>query len=300
MGAPRPDSPIDQPDGTVTLPGPEEPSSPSIPDIWRKIGPQGRLMAMRAAELDAYRRLAEQLRGFKITSQTSVRDFVTQYDDINTELNTTLRGAKTVHIYYHDDEPIVEITKEIPWQKIIATIRDSYTIHVEDSDEVKQSVFREVSERVEKKYFRATGMGIPPERFVARAQTVMKVATPDWVSQSISAKGEGVIENKGNPAQAKLMAFRAAELDAKSKLAKLIGGLTLEGSTSVGQFITQHDEVRTQVDAVIDGSYIKNKEEGKDTVTVTVEAPGARVWNALSDQVNAGEKKEVRQETVTE
>jgi len=298
-GAPRPDAPIDQADGTVCQPGQEEYPSPSIPDLWRQIGPQGRLMAMRAAELDAYRRLAEQLRGFKITSTTSVRDFVTESDEVATDLNTTLRGAKTVHVYFHKDEPIVEVTKEIPWEKIIATIRESTTTHIKNNH-IKDSVFREVTERVEKKYFRATGMGIPPERFVDRGRSAMKVAPPAWLSKPISATGEGVIKNEGNAAQAKLMATRAAELDAKRKLAALVGGLEVQGSTKVRDFVGKRDEIRTELDAVIDGAYIKNTQVGTDTVKVTVEVPGARVWNVIADELGSAGSATSQQEEKTE
>ncbi len=293
MGAPRPDTPIDQPDGTVSIPAAEPTlSTQHLPSLWRQIGPQGRLLAMRAAELDAYRRLGEQLRGFKITSNTSVKDFITQSDEIATELNSTLRGARTVHVFFHDDEPIVEVTLEIPWEKVIATIRDSVTTHIKN-DHIQDSAFRETTTRVEKKFFRATGMGIPPERFLERAKPpAMKIAPPEWMSKPLSATGEGVIDTKGgNPAQAKLMATRAAEVDAKQKLAKLIGGLTLGSNSLVSNFIAQHDQIRTELDAVIDGAYLKNTETGADTVKVTVEIPGIRVWKVIADELQVQDKQ---------
>jgi hypothetical protein len=291
MGAPRPDTPIEQPDGTVSQPAREPTlSTQNLPSLWKQIGPQGRLLAMRAAELDAYRRLAEQLRGFKITSNTSVKDYIAESDEIATELNSTLRGARTVHVFFHDDEPICEVTLEIPWQKVIATIRDSVTTHI-NNNHSQESAFRETTTRVEKKYFRATGMGIPPERFMERARRVMKIAPPEWMSKPISATGEGVIDNKGNPAQAKLMATRAAELHAKEKIAKLIGGLTLSNNTQVSSFIAQNDQIRTELDAVIDGAYVKNTVTGTDTVKVTVEIPGARVWKVIADEMQVQEKR---------
>jgi hypothetical protein len=285
-GAPRPDNPIDQPDGTVSEAVPEDLPTPSIPNLWKKIGPQGRLMAKRAAELDAYRRLGEQLRGFRISSKTSVRDFVTEYDDIQTELNSTLMGAREVHVYYHSDEPIVEVTMEIPWQKVLATIRDAVTTHIKD-DHIKKSVYNETTSRVEKKYFRATGMGIPPERFLERAKPAMIIAPPDWMSKPITATGESVIDAKnGNSQQAYLMAARGAELDAKRKLAETIGELQVQNEQSVGNFITKHDVIRTQMDTVIDGAYVKKTEKMDGKVRVTVEIPGSRVWNVLSSEMH--------------
>jgi hypothetical protein len=285
-GAPRPDQPIDVPEGTVSQPGPEDYPTPSVPSLWLRIGPQGRLMAQRAAELDAYRRLAEQLQGFQISSSTSVRDFVTESDQIATNLNTTLRGARIVHVFFHRDEPICEVTLEIPWQKVIATIRDSVTTNIHN-DHIRDSVFRETTTRVEKKYFRATGMGIAPERFMSRATAAMEVAPPDWINQSFKATGQAAIDTKNeNQAQAKLMAQRAAELDAKRNLAQMVAGLSVQSSTTVKDFMTEHDAVRTEMSAVIDGAYVKGKPVFSDgQVTVTVELPAARVWKVVADEM---------------
>lgn len=290
MGGPRENRPIDQLDGTVDTPAPERLPAPHVPELWQKIGFRGRLMAERAAELDCYRRLAEQLRGFKITSNTSVRDFVAEADEINTELNTTLLGARKVCTYFHADEPIVEVTMEIPWQKVIATIRDSYTTHIRNKH-IKENVFHELSSRVEKKYFRATGMGIPPERYMGAVASTMRNVPPEWMNKPISATGQAVIENKGNATQAKLMAARAAELDAKRRLALAVGGLQLSANSYVSDFITQNDQVKSQIDAVIDGAYVKDTKTLKDSVKVTVEIPGARIWKVISEEMTVQQKR---------
>jgi hypothetical protein len=290
MGAPREDGPIDQPDGTVNAPAPEKLASPTLPGLWKNVLPRGRMMAILAARNDAYRRLAEQLRGFKITSNTSVRDFVAESDQINLELNTTLLGAREVYTYFHDDEPIVEVTVEIPWQQVIATIRDSYTIHIKNNH-IKENVFDELSSRVEKKYFRATGMGIPPERYMGTAASEVRNAPPDWMNKPISATGQAAIRNRSNSTQAKLMATRAAELDAKRLLAIAVGGKPIDGNTCVADFIVKHDEIKSQLDAVIDGAYIKNTKVINDLVKVTVEVPGARVWKVISDEMTVQQKR---------
>ena len=54
------------------------------------------LMAKRAAKVDALRNLAEQLKGVRITSDSYVRDFVTQSDEMRARLNTFIQGARVV------------------------------------------------------------------------------------------------------------------------------------------------------------------------------------------------------------
>ena len=55
---------------------------------------QARVMARRAATVDAYRQLIEQVKGLQLDSQTYVRDFVAESDVIATDLDNFLKGAR--------------------------------------------------------------------------------------------------------------------------------------------------------------------------------------------------------------
>lgn len=57
-----------------------------------------RLMALRAARLEAMRDLAEQVHGLRLDSRTTVRDAVAVSDRIDATVQGTLRGARTVRI----------------------------------------------------------------------------------------------------------------------------------------------------------------------------------------------------------
>jgi hypothetical protein len=57
---------------------------------------QGKLMARRAAISDARRNLLEQIKGAQLSSETYVRDFITQYDEINSQVNGLVAGAQVV------------------------------------------------------------------------------------------------------------------------------------------------------------------------------------------------------------
>lgn len=59
---------------------------------------QQKLMAMRAARVDAYRALAEQVYGFRVSGSTSVSGFATQSDNIRTYVDAVIRGARLVSI----------------------------------------------------------------------------------------------------------------------------------------------------------------------------------------------------------
>jgi len=67
-----------------------EPQDPSMTSAEKA------LMARRAAKVDALRNLAEQVRGVRITSDSYVRDFITQSDEIKARVNTFIQGARVV------------------------------------------------------------------------------------------------------------------------------------------------------------------------------------------------------------
>ena len=59
---------------------------------------QQKLMAMRAAQVDAYRNLAEQVYGFRIWGNTAVSAFATQNDSVRSYVDAFIRGAKIVNV----------------------------------------------------------------------------------------------------------------------------------------------------------------------------------------------------------
>ena len=73
---------------------------------------QGKLRAARAAQLDAMRKLAEQIYGLTISSETTVRDFVTENDEIDTHVDALLAGAVSEEPVFSGD--LASITVSLP------------------------------------------------------------------------------------------------------------------------------------------------------------------------------------------
>jgi hypothetical protein len=59
---------------------------------------QKRLLAIRAARMEAMRELAEKIHGLKVEGQTSIAEMVVQNDTLRTSVAGTIRGARTVRI----------------------------------------------------------------------------------------------------------------------------------------------------------------------------------------------------------
>jgi hypothetical protein len=71
--------------------------------------PQARPMALRAAQLDAYRNILEVVKGVRVSSTTLVEDYVTKSDIIRTKVDGLVKGAQIVKKEYLSDGT-VEVT----------------------------------------------------------------------------------------------------------------------------------------------------------------------------------------------
>ena len=65
--------------------------------------PNARPMALRAAQVDAYRNLLEIVQGVRIDSNTVVKDFMTESDTIRASVEGLVKGAKVMNKEYLSD-----------------------------------------------------------------------------------------------------------------------------------------------------------------------------------------------------
>jgi hypothetical protein len=83
--------------------------------------PQGRPMALRAAQIDAYRNLLETVQGVQIDSQTTVKDFAVESDVINASVSGLVKGASVVDKSYLSDGT-VEVTVRMPLSGVVRAV----------------------------------------------------------------------------------------------------------------------------------------------------------------------------------
>ena len=283
MGAARPDLPPGVPGGDIPMPPGVSAPPPEVPRLWKSIPPNERLMAAKAAERDAQRKLIERIKGLRVSSETHVRDFVAESDVIDTEARATMTGMHQVgKPYYHDDEMIVEVTCEVPVESVITTIKELHKRHYK-GDKVSGMDIENVTQELKTQTFQATGMGVPRPAAIKTVSTSMHEPMPDWISENVRAEGNGVApKDAQSDAQGRLMAARAAELDAKRKLGERVMGFMIDSSTSVKDFITAHDQIGTQLNGYMTGAHVvSTKFDDVGTATVTVEMPAMQVWEVV-------------------
>lgn len=285
-GAPRAEVPAGYED-VGDLPSGYAPTL-SIPAIWKSVGPQARLMAERAARVDAQRRLLERIKGLRLTSDTLVRDFITESDEIRTHARGLVIGAREVSRYLHHDELIVEVTMEVSIEKVFTKIKELHTQYYKGNT-IRTTDIVNIKKTTKRDWVRETGSGVPAPKFLKQARA-SGIDMPDWMGERISARGQGTDPNM-NSAQGKLKAARAATLDAMRRLAEEIYGLSVSSSTTVRDFITEHDEIATQVQAMLAGAVAGDPNFSGDVATVEVSMPASDVWSVIHQHILIVERR---------
>lgn len=97
----------------------------------------------------------------------------------------------------------------------------------------------------------------------------------NWSNGIVTAKGSGVPPaNAANPAQARLMAERAAISDARRNLLEIVGEVRVDAASTVGTLMTKKDVIMTRVSGIVKGSTVTQRRYLDDgSVEVTVEMP---------------------------
>ena len=117
--------------------------------------------------------------------------------------------------------------------------------------------------------------------------TASALAAANWDSAMVTAEGTGVAPPTAyNSVQARMLARRAAIVDAYRQLAEQIKGVNVDADTTVENMMVTSDVVRTHVSALVQGARIvdeKTLSEGGYSVTLQVSMFG--VSNSLAAAV---------------
>ncbi|MBX5483411.1 MAG: LPP20 family lipoprotein [Myxococcaceae bacterium] len=116
-----------------------------------------------------------------------------------------------------------------------------------------------------------------------KAESKKSEAGVNWEGQVIKATGSGAPDMKAaNPAQARLGAERAAQMDAFRNLLEQVKGIQISAGRTVGDAMASNDEIRGKVEGVIRGFKITAKRYFSDSgVEIDVEVPLAALTGAL-------------------
>ena len=252
---------------------------------WEGVTARGRLMAQRAALADAYRNMGERVKGLRIDSQTYVRDFVADSDQVNTYLNTFIQGVRPISPYRYTPEGICEVDVQLKIQQIVKQLKTiQKKIRGWNVIRYKTIKIEKILDYAPPKVIRVTGSGVPPEKYkIKGGSSSIKEDMPSWAGSSLRATGTGLPPDGVSGTEARLLAERAAEVEAKRNLAELVYGVNIDSVTTVRDFIVQHDEIIAGIDVHINGAQIVDRRYFDDnSVEVDVELTLGGIWEIVS------------------
>jgi hypothetical protein len=220
---------------------PTEEEGPVLPEIWLKAGPRERLKATRAAELDADRLLAERIYGLQVDSETTVQDLAAGDDKIAGAVSATLVGSITTEAPEYLPDGRVQVVRAVKIREVIDTLnRVIKGKRLEDGSLVTTS-----------------------------DNTKTNRTTNDKI---IDVMGNAALP--GSEGHQKIMAKRAAEMDAYRRLAGRMMGVKIEGNTTIRDFALENDEILASLSQVLKAATptaIKyNKSDGSCEVTMEI------------------------------
>jgi hypothetical protein len=109
-----------------------------------------KILAKRAAEADAYRKLGERLLGVKVTSDTTVKDLAIKSDEVVKTMAGLVKGAEVTEIQFQSDGACA-VTMQVNLGDVVRTITRTVKGKTTVEDSIKQDLVSE------------TGVGAPPE-----------------------------------------------------------------------------------------------------------------------------------------
>lgn len=207
---------------------------------------QEKLLAKNAALRDGQRNLLEQIKGLRIDGSSTVRDFVTQSDQINTAMSQWLRGATIVPGSETWDGELYRLEVQVTLEQVRAAIEQVQRTYPSGRTYVTENMItlnREVTIKAQGQgSTRAAAMGQPagaPPAYGGVAAIVPRQVPPGWENVTV---------------QGRLLAERAAKTDAMRKLAERIRGVHIDANTTVRDFVTQADVINAQFQARLVGA----------------------------------------------
>jgi hypothetical protein len=139
-----------------------------------------RVMAKRAAEMDVYRRLVERAAGVQITSDSTIRDFAVESDEIKAAFGNMVKFAEIKAITYHDDNS-AEVTASMKIGQLVRVIAKTVAADGKVIKAIESSKQMEIEE---------TGTGAPPAAGEKMSATTAPSTTEIdlMISEALSAE----------------------------------------------------------------------------------------------------------------
>jgi len=254
-------------------------------NYWDRVPPGARLMAKRSAEIDAYRKMGERLKGVRISSNTIVKDFIAESDEIRSAFNSFIRGGQFIGKPRYKAEGVVEVTLRIRQDRLIQTLSRICESKYYGM-EWQPGQFRKCSNSTPQ-VIQVVGTGVPPRRN-SRFPAKKMAYVPDWATRTLQVTGIGSPPAYFSDAQeAAIVTIRAAEHDAYRQLTIQIMRLKVRGSVTIRDYAAKNRKIQGKLRKFIEGARKRRKRFlSGGRVELKMELSLDPLWQIISRVIN--------------
>jgi hypothetical protein len=138
---------------------------------WKRVTSSGKLLALRAAQVDAYRLMSETILGLRLSDDAMVKDFVHSSDEIRTEFKKVLlKIFRFAEKWYYHPAGHVEVTGLIDREELIKELSEIARRHYRGKKWSPESFHRLRSLGVPR-VIRSSGRGSPPKKCIKSSKS---------------------------------------------------------------------------------------------------------------------------------
>lgn len=232
---------------------------------------QARLLARRAAEADAFRKLAEIVYGLRIDDHRLVGDLADDAQEIRAELDQTIRGVRFGEPSFQADGGC-EIPAELSVTQVITSLRNALERSAATPED--RGAPDELERRLKRHVIRVVGRGVGPANLPRG---------PDGKPRSSGAPGDPPENWRRISPEGRFGAIEAARRDAQRRLAERLMGLRVSAESTVRFRTLEDSRLATELHAEMRGARETSVLLRPDALIaeVTLRIPGDEVAASL-------------------
>ena len=208
-----------------------------FPVGWERVTATGRVEAIRAARIGAYRAMAERLKGVYLGPTRKVGDLVGGSSASEAGFDAFVRSLPVAGPPRMMPDRIAEVTVAAMVPDLIRVLKDIRALRRAETWTDDQ--LDRLSIRLKVRRLTATGRGMPPASEVRPADAAVVAGgapLPDWAAEVVEARAEAPFSpDVADREEACVLAARSAKVRAISAVEKKVDAFTLNTGVTVRQ-----------------------------------------------------------------
>jgi len=228
-----------------------------FPAGWERVTATGRVLAIRAARVAAYRAMADRLRRILLGKTGSVGDLVQGVSAAESAFEAYVRSLPVTGPPRLMPDRIAEVEVSASLRGLIAVLKDIRRLRGAGSRWTDEQIDR-LSVRVKSDCITVVGRGMPPPEEVRPAPAPTAAAgeaLPDWATDVLEARGTARLSPEvPDGKEARLLAARSAKGRALAALRRKVDQMTLADGVTVRARAARDPTFRRDLETFLDSA----------------------------------------------